>query len=139
MKGSRFIQLPARKIESFFRIFISMPFAFFKKTTDPVERRRQELSAQEKLLARQLSELEDQMRARATPRDPNATPKNPAAVWRAEVEPAPFPMLETDPELRRQSRRTLSAQRNRDRNRFFVLAALLLVILFVVLHRCTSN
>ena len=110
-----------------------MPFSFFQRKASPVERRRQELADQEALLARQLTELNEQLRSAANP-----TQKKPApALWRERHEES-FTRSNTDPELRRQSRRTLSAQRNRDRNRFLILAGVLLIIFLFVFYQCRS-
>jgi hypothetical protein len=91
---------------------------------DPLKRLERELADQEKQLAAHRERLQEQLDTLKNP----PPPPHQETVWRAPTGASDARRVELD--AMRRVERVHSAQRRRDRARFFLLAVALLVLLF---------
>ncbi|HUB66988.1 MAG TPA: hypothetical protein VL981_05840 [Candidatus Methylacidiphilales bacterium] len=90
--------------------------------SDPLEIKRRKLQEQERLLAEQMSRLTEELHKSGEPLPEEIRPSEPP-VWRLEEDGAHSRVAEPAP------RRNLARQRQRDKILFFVLVAILLIVL----------
>jgi hypothetical protein len=103
-----------------------------RKEPDPLRGKRLQLAERERLLAEQMSQLNEKL-ARGGEDAPK--PLEPP-VWRLE-EDAPLPSRNTEPTAA--GRRVLARQRRNDKILFFVLVAALIVVIFLVITLAHSH
>ena len=99
-----------------------------RKDPDPIEGKRRQLEAQERLLAQQMSRLSDQLNRGSQGLDGDAPKVPEPPVWRLE-EDGQNPRSLAKPSA--QQKRNLARQRQRDMIIFFIMIAALIIVVIM--------